>query len=99
MDVRPRNNFLEQLERRRSQEASSATSPSPETASPIEEMSGEQLDEALNQARRDLLDAQHAQVRALELERVRGQGTAAPATETLADVLREKQRGKRQTWR
>jgi hypothetical protein len=62
-------------------------------------MSDEQLEEALNQVRRELLDAQHALVRAIELERVQGKGAADSRPETLADVLREKQRGKRRTWR
>jgi hypothetical protein len=64
-------------------------------------MSDEELGEALTQARRDLLDARHAELRERELARVQGKGTAVPSssTETLADRLREIQRGKRRTWR
>jgi hypothetical protein len=97
---RKRNNFLAQLQRRRDQAASPPQRSS--TTPPIEEMSDEKLDEALTAAKRQLLDAQHAELRERELARVakQGQGTQeGEGTWSLADVLREKQRAKRRTWR
>jgi hypothetical protein len=97
--VKKRNTFLEQLRRR--QEQASSPEPRLETPPPVEDMSDDQLDAALAKAKRDLLDAQHAELRERELARAQGQGAAVPSqgTETLADRLRGIQRGKRRTWR
>jgi hypothetical protein len=91
------NRFLEQLQRR--QEAAQRGQTASEQK-PIAELTDEELDAALAQAKRDLLDAQHAELRRRELERVSGatgERTASGARGQLADVLREKQRGKRST--
>jgi hypothetical protein len=91
-----RNNFLEQIKRARDAAEKPSEATERETK-PIEQMSGEELDEALNKARRDLLDARHAELREREIARV----SPAPPQQatTLQDVLRDKQRGKRATWR
>jgi DNA-directed RNA polymerase specialized sigma24 family protein len=93
-----RNNFLDQI--RRAREAAEKPSEATERETkPIEQMSGEELDEALNQARRDLLDAQHAELREREIARVSSAPPQPQRATTLQDVLRDKQRGKRATWR
>jgi len=92
--------YLEQLKKR--QEAAQESVPEEEQAKPTEEMSDEELEEAITATRRQLLDAQHAELREREITRVTGAGEASlsPATDTtLQDVLREKQRTKRRTWR
>jgi hypothetical protein len=94
-----RNNFLDQIKRAREAAEAKPPTPEPETK-PTEHMSGEELEAAIDQARRDLLAAQHAELRERELARVSGAGSAqVPAAPTLQDVLRDKQRGKRRTWR
>jgi hypothetical protein len=97
--------FLEGLKRRQQQAGRSQPVSTSTTEKPIEQMTGEELDEALTAAQRELLDARHAELRERELARIQGtgSGTGVPSptsgTSSLADMLREKQRGKRRTWR
>jgi hypothetical protein len=63
--MKPRNNFLEQLERRR-REATKASEPS-HVEKPIAEMSEAELETALAEAKRELLDATRAETRARTL--------------------------------
>ena len=88
--------FLEQIKRARE----AAQAPTPERAQkPVEEKSDGELEGAVTAARRELLDAQHAELRARELERVSGaEGDDAPQAAGLANILREKQRTKKY-WR
>lgn len=90
-------NFIEQIRKR--QEAVDKPAPEPE-ANPTDEMTDTELEDAITAARRRLLDAQHRELREREIARVQG-ATPSPEGErrTLAGVLREKQRGKRRTWR
>ena len=104
--ARKNNNFLEQLQRRREQDATlGSPGEATTTEKPVEQMSGEELEEALSRARRELLDAQHSELRERELARIQkptgGEVAklASGTTRTLSDVLREKQRDKRKTWR
>jgi hypothetical protein len=92
-----RNNFLEQIQRARA----AAEAPEPEaTAKPTEQMTDDELEEAITASKRELLDAQHAELRERELARVsQSESSQAPAEASLAGVLREKQRKKRRTWR
>jgi hypothetical protein len=93
-----RNNFLEQIMRAR--EAAERPVAEQEQAKPVEEMSGQELEDAITTARRKLLDAQHQELRERELARVSGAGSSpAPPTPTLQDVLRDKQVRKRRSWR
>jgi hypothetical protein len=91
--------FLENI--KRSREATQASAPEEPPSKPTEEMTDAELEEASRAARRKLLDLQHQELREREIARVTGAGEAsASATKTtLQDVLREKQRGKRRTWR
>ncbi len=91
-------NFLEQIKRARE----AAEKPAPEQAptKPTEQMTDDELEDAITATRRQLLDAQHAELRERELARVSGAGSSqAPPAPTLQDVLRDKQRAKRRTWR
>jgi hypothetical protein len=90
-------NFIEQIKKRR--EAAENPAPEPETK-PTDEMTDTELEDAITAARRQLLDAQHRELREREIARVQG-ATPPPDGErrTLAGVLHEKQRGKRRTWR
>jgi hypothetical protein len=94
--ARKNNNFLEQLQRRREQDASPGATT---TEKSPQEMSSEELDEALTRARQDLLDAQHAELRERELARVQKPAGEEAGPRSLSDVLRDKQRDKRRTWR
>jgi len=86
--------FLAQLKKR--QEA--VEKPEQEQAKSTEQMSDAELEEAITATRRQLLDAQHQELREREIARV--SGSPSPESEpSLADVLRERQRGKRRTWR
>jgi hypothetical protein len=94
--AKDKDRFLEQLQRR--QEATAA--PSTTAEKPVEQMSSEELDEALDRARRDLLDARHAELRERELARMQKPASGEGAgPRSLSDVLRNKQRDKRRTWR
>jgi hypothetical protein len=89
--------FLERLKQRKQQATAQGHRPAPEQK-PIEEMADAELDEALGQAKRELLDAQHEALRERELARARGGGVSSPSTRTskpmLADVLREARGGR-----
>jgi hypothetical protein len=92
-------NFLEQIKRARE-----AAGPAPEhgQAKPTEQMSDPELEEAITTARRDLLDAQHAELREREVSRVPGGSgdLAEPSRASgLAEVLGNLQRQKRRNWR
>ena len=88
--------FLEQIQAARE----AAQAPEPEaTAKPTEEMTDDELEGALNQARRDLLDLQHQELRERELARVAPAEQDRASAATLAGILREKQTGKRRSWR
>jgi len=63
-----------------------------------EQMSDEELEEAITASRRQLLDAQHAELRERELARVSGP-KATERAPRLAEVLGTRQKKKRRTWR
>ncbi len=87
--------FIEQLRKRQEAKTSATVA---EVAKPTEEMTDAQLEEAITESRRQLLDAQHAELRERETARASTPPSSEPEP-SLADVLREKQRGKRRTWR
>jgi hypothetical protein len=89
-------NFLKQIKRAR--EAAERPAPEHEQAKPTEAMTDAELEEAITEARRELLDAQHQELREREIARASASGSPAPDT-TLADVLRQRQTKKRRTWR
>jgi hypothetical protein len=97
-----RNNFLENLKRA---QAAKTSESEPAEARPTEQVTDDELEEAVAAARRQLLDAQHQELRDREIARVSASGSSpkgvrqAPPEASLADVLREKQRKKRRTWR
>jgi hypothetical protein len=92
-------NFIEQIKKR--QQAAENPAPEPEQAKPTEAMTDAELEDAITATRRQLLDAQHQELREREIARVQGPSLSDAGEErrTLGDVLREKQRGKRRTWR
>jgi hypothetical protein len=98
-----RHPFLEKIQKAR--EAAEAKPPAPEQeqAKPTEAMTDAELEEAITEARRALLVAQHAELRGREIARVSpgdSSATQAPLGKAaFAAVLREKQRKKRRTWR
>jgi len=88
--------FLEQIQAAR--EAASA--PEPEAPDkPTEQMSDAELEAAITEARRELLDAQHQELREREIARVAGDGEATGRPPGLREILGGLQRGKRRTWR
>ena len=89
--------FIEQLRKR--QEAAQESKPEQASSKPTETMTDDELEGALNQARRDLLDAQHQELREREIARVSGDGEATGRPTGLAGILGSLQRGKRRTWR
>jgi hypothetical protein len=95
-----RNNFLEQIKRARDAAEKPNEATERETK-PTEQMTDDEIQEALNKARRDLLDLQHQEIRERELAKV--QGPSSPESDdgrrTLSDMLRERQITKRRTWR
>ncbi len=84
-----RNNFREQLERRRKQAESNPVVV--ETgAKTTEEMSDDELQQALTESRRELLDAQHAEVRRHAKEQAGISGGVDPdRNRPLAEVFRK----------
>jgi len=87
--------FLAQIKRARE---AKTQEPEQEQAKSTEQMTDAELEEAITATRRQLLDAQHQELREREIARV--SGSPSPESEpSLADVLRERQRGKRRTWR
>jgi hypothetical protein len=92
---RRNNNFLQQLQRRREMDTRTppGTPPSPPAT---ETMTDEQLDAALAKAKRDLLDAQHAQLReVLTREASQGGGASPAGASSLAAVLGNLKRASR----
>lgn len=85
--MRAKNNFLEQLQRRREQATTPVSTTTPEK--PPEQMTAEELDVALVSAQRDLLDARHQELRERELARIQQPTGEGSGPRTLADVLRE----------
>ncbi len=93
-----RNNFLAQIKQARAAaEKPVLEATEQEQTKPVEEMSDEELEQAEGAARRKLLDLQRQELRDREIARV-PPGESSPEA-SLADVLREKQRKKRRTWR
>jgi hypothetical protein len=90
-------NFIEQIKRAR--EADEGPAAEQEQAKPTEQMTDDELEEAITAKRRQLLDLQHQELRERELARV-SPSVSSPASQgtTLQDVLREKH-GKSRTWR
>jgi hypothetical protein len=85
---------LEKIQRARE----AAEKPVPEaTEKPTEAMTDAELEEAITEARRALLVAQHAELREREIARV-SPGESSPEA-SLADVLGSLQKHKRRTWR
>src|SRR5215208_1852100 len=96
--MRRNNNFLEQLQRRREMAARTSVAKTAQRPSSedTETMTDEQLDAALAKAKRDLLDAQHAQLREdLAREASQGGGASPPAVSSLAAVLGSLKRASR----
>ena len=92
-----RNNFLGQIQRARA----AAEAPEPEaTAKPTEQMTDDELEEAITASKRELLDLQHAELREREIARASGAGEATgPRASGLAEVLGTLQKRKRRSWR
>lgn len=88
-------NFLEQIKRARE----AAETPAPEQAKPTETMTDDELEEAITESRRELLDLQHQELREREISRVAPAEQDRASAATLAGILREKQTSKRRTWR
>jgi hypothetical protein len=91
---RRNNNFLQQLQRRREMDTRTppGTPPSPPAT---ETMTDEQLDAALAKAKRDLLDAQHAQLRQDLAREAEGRPEMTEAPRSLAAVLGNLKRARR----
>jgi hypothetical protein len=84
-----RNNFLEQLERRRKQAESSPVEAETD-AKPASEMTDSEISSALAAARREILDLQHEELR--EREKARASGGVDPdRNRPLAEVFRKRQ--------
>jgi hypothetical protein len=85
-----RNNFREQLERRK-REASSVETTAETDAKPASEMTDDELEAALTASRRELLDAQHAEVRRHAKEQAGISGGVDPdRNRPLAEVFRKR---------
>ncbi len=78
-------NFIKQIERARA-----ATLPSRPAEKPVEQMTQAELDAALVESKREVIEANRA------VAAVAAEQTRAP---TLAATLRDLQRGKRKSWR
>ncbi len=93
--MKRRNDFREQLERRRS---AAEQAPSPEgdaTAKPASEMSDDEISAALAAARREILDLQHEELREREKARVLGAarisgGVVQDPGRSLPDLFRKR---------
>jgi hypothetical protein len=93
-----RNNFLAQIQRAQAAAEKPVLEATEQAQTkPVEAMSDEELSQAEGAARRKLLDLQRQELRDREIARV-SPGESSPEA-SLADVLREKQRKKRRTWR
>jgi hypothetical protein len=89
--------FLEKIQAAKAAAEAATSEAAAETPRSAEEMSDEELEEAITASKRELLDAQHAELREREIARVSPSESSPEAS--LADLLRAKQRGKRRTWR
>ena len=95
-----RHPFLEKTQAAAEAARTAETAPTEAPGKPAEQMSDAELEEAITEARRELLDAQHAELRERELARVAGDSEPTGRRASgLTEVLREKQRKKRRTWR
>lgn len=65
-------NFIEQIKRAR--EAAEGPAAEQEQAKPTEQMTDDELEEAITAKRRQLLDLQHQELRKRELARVKDEG-------------------------
>jgi hypothetical protein len=93
-----RNNFLEQLERRSAAEARQNFAEAETDSKPASEMTDDELQRALTESRRELLDAQHAEVRRHAKEQAGVfESPRQPESSGLAEILRTK--NKRPHWR
>ncbi len=98
-----RNTFLEKIQaaaKSGGSEASEATAAGlgEKPASPEVPMTDGELEQAITTAKRDLLDAQHSELREREVSRV-AKAPEAPRAAGLAGVLGGLQKHKRRTWR
>jgi hypothetical protein len=83
-----RNNFREQLERRRNQ-AESGPVEAETGAKPASEMTDDEISAALTASRRELLDLRHEELREREKARVSG-GVVHEHGRSLPDVFRKR---------
>jgi hypothetical protein len=86
--MKRRNDFREQLERRRKQAESSPVEAETDSKT-TEEMSDEEISFALAAARREILDLQHEELREREKARVTGGGDH-DHTRSLPDKFRKR---------
>ncbi len=91
-------NFLEQIQRARAAAEAAPPAPEHEQAKPTEQLTDDELEEAITASKRELLDAQRAELREREIARL-PPSESSPEGVRLADRLQELQRGKRRTWR
>jgi len=95
-----RSSFLDRIQAAAETARTAETAPTEAPGKLIEEMSAEELEAAETAVRRELLDLQHREVREQELARVAGDGEPTGRRASgLTEVLRQKQRKKRRTWR
>ena len=93
-----RNNFLEQIKKARAAaEKPVLEATEHEQAKPTEQLTDDELEEAITASKRELLDLQHQELREREIARVSPSESSPEAS--LAGRLQELQRGKRRTWR
>jgi hypothetical protein len=100
--MKRRNDFREHLERRRLAAESSPVEARTD-AKPASEMTDDELEAALTESRRELLDAQHAEVRRHAKEQAgvseRHRHGQQPESSALAQLLREKKNASKTHWR
>jgi uncharacterized membrane protein YqiK len=94
-------NFLEQIKRaREAAEKPVLEATEQEQTKPTEQMTDDELEEAITASKRELLDLQHAELREREIARASGAGEATgPRASGLAEVLGTLQKRKRRSWR
>jgi hypothetical protein len=90
--------FLEKIQAAKAAAEAATSEAATEAPKSAEQMTGEELEEAITASRRKLLDAQHAELRERELARV-SPSESSPEGVRLAGVLQELQRKKRRNWR
>jgi ribosomal protein L29 len=95
--MKRRNDFREHLERRRKQAESSPVEAETD-AKPASEMTDDELEAALTESRRELLDIRHEELRAHAKEQAGVfESPRQPESSGLAEILRTK--NKRPHWR